>query len=155
RPTGGSISFRENNATQMSIAPGGVVTSNTLGSGGPTQLCRNPSNQISDCSSSLRYKTNIQPFISGLSVLNRLRPITFDWKQGGMHDLGFGAEDVAAIEPLLVTRNDKGEVEGVKYDRITAVLVNAVKEQQEQIKQQQSQIQSLQKLVCQRHRRAA
>jgi hypothetical protein len=132
-----------------------VITISTLGSAGSTSLCRNASNQISTCSSSLRYKTNIQPFIGGLSVLNRLRPITFDWKQGGMHDLGFGAEDIATVEPLLVIHNDKGEVEGVKYDRITAVLVNAVKEQQEQIKQQQSQIQSLRKLVCQRHRRAA
>jgi hypothetical protein len=148
RPSGGTIAFRENNVNQMSIAPGGVVTINTLGNGGPTQLCRNPSNQISDCGSSLRYKTNIQAFIGGLSVLNRLRPITFDWKQGGMHDLGFGAEDIAAIEPLLVTHNAKGEVEGVKYDRITAVLVNAVKEQQEQIKQ-------LKQLVCRRNRRAA
>lgn len=155
RPTGGSIIFRENNGTQMTIAAGGAVSINTLGSAGSTQLCRNASNQISTCSSSLRYKTNIQPFIGGLSVLNRLRPITFDWKQGGMHDLGFGAEDIAAIEPLLVTRNDKGEVEGVKYDRITAVLVNAVKEQQEQINQQQQQIVGLKKLVCQRNRRAA
>ena len=148
RPTGGSIQFRENNATQMSIASGGLVSITTWGSGGTDHLCRNPSNQISNCSSSLRYKTNIQPFIGGLSLLNRLRPITFDWKQGGMHDLGFGAEDIAAIEPLLATRNDKGEVEGVKYDRITAVLVNAIKEQQKQIE-------DLKKLVCQRKRRAA
>jgi hypothetical protein len=155
RPTGGIISFRENNATQMSIASGGVVAINTLGAAGSTSLCRNASNQISTCSSSLRYKTNIQPFIGGLNVLNRLRPITFDWKQGGMHDLGFGAEDIAAVEPLLVTRNDKGEVEGVKYDRITAVLVNAVKEQQEQIKRQQNEIANLKALVCRRHRRAA
>jgi hypothetical protein len=35
----------------------------------------------------------------------------------GPHDLGFGTEDVALIEPLLVTYNAKGEVEGVKYDR--------------------------------------
>jgi hypothetical protein len=155
RPSGGTLFFRENNATQMSIASGGVVSITTLGSGGIDHLCYNGSKQISTCSSSLRYKTNIQPFTSGLSVLNRLRPITFDWKQGGIHDLGFGAEDIAAIEPLLVIRNDKGEVEGVKYDRITAVLVNAVKEQQEQIKLQQSQIQSLKKLVCQRNRHAA
>jgi Chaperone of endosialidase len=155
RPTGGVIQFRENNAPQITIASGGVVSIATFGSAGIDHLCRSASNQISLCSSSLRYKTNIQPFMGGLSVLNRLRPITFDWKQGGMHDLGFGAEEIAAIEPLLITRNDKGEVEGVKYDRITAVLVNAVKEQQEQIKQQQSQIQSLKRLVCQRHRRAA
>lgn len=55
-----------------------------------------------------------------------------------MHDLGLGAEDVAAIEPLLVTYNAKGEVEGVKYDRIGVVLVNAVKEQQAEISSQRS-----------------
>ena len=50
-----------------------------------------------------------------------------------MHDLGLGAEDVAAIEPLLVTYNAKGEVEGVKYDRLGVVLINAVNEQQAEI----------------------
>ena len=43
------------------------------------------------------------------------------------------AEEVAAVEPLLVTHNTRGEVEGVKYDRINVVLVNAIKEQQAQI----------------------
>ena len=35
---------------------------------------------------------------------------------------------MADIEPLLVTYNDKGQVEGVKYDRIGVVLINAIKE---------------------------
>jgi hypothetical protein len=162
RPTGGIIDFRENNNPQMTIAAGGAVTINTLGGAGSTSLCRNASNQISTCSSSLRYKTNVQPFRDGLSVLNRLHPIAFDWRLGGMRDLGFGAEDVAAVEPLLVTRNDKGEVEGVKYDRLTAVLVNAVKEQQQQItqqlaqiKRQQNEIENLKQVVCRRNHRAA
>ena len=38
---------------------------------------------------------------------------------------------------LLVTHNDKGQVEGVKYDRVAVVLINAVKEQQQQIDRQQ------------------
>ena len=37
----------------------------------------------------------------------------------------------------------KGEIEGVKYDRVGVVLINAVKEQQAQIEQQRSQIASL------------
>ena len=60
-----------------------------------------------------------------------------------MHDLGLGAEDVAAIEPLLVTYNETGQVEGVKYDRIGVVLVNAVKEQQQQIAAGQKTIDQL------------
>ena len=66
-------------------------------------------------------------------LIKRLRPIRFSWKQDGMRDVGFVAEEVAAVEPLLVTYNDKGQIEGVKYDRISAVLINAIKEQQAQI----------------------
>ena len=115
---------------------------------GSTSLCRNASLQISTCSSSLRYKTNINRFGLGLNLINQLKPITFDWKEGGMHDLGLGAEDVAAIEPLLVTYNKTGQVEGVKYDRIGVVLVNAIKEQQAQIEAQQKQIEALTLALC-------
>src|SRR6185369_11141620 len=105
-----------------------------------TSLCRNVNNEISTCSSSLRYKTNINTFSSGLDIVNRLRPITFDWRLGGMHDLGLGAEDVAAVNELLVIRNAEGQVEGVKYDRIGIVLLNAVKQQQTQIDDLKKQI---------------
>ena len=72
-----------------------------------------------------------------------------------MQDLGLVAEDVAKVEPLLTTMNDKGQVEGVKYDRVGVVLVNAVKEQQTQIEElrrivneQQKQIDAFKKLIC-------
>jgi len=117
-----------------------LVKLNTLGGNGTTDLCLNSSKNIADCSSSLRYKTNVQTFTGGLNVVRRLRPITFHWIDGGHRDIGFGAEDVNEIEPLLTTRNAKDEIEGVKYRQITTVLVNAVKEQQEQIENQQRQI---------------
>ena len=123
----------------------GKVGIRELGSGGSISLCFNsyPTYEIAYCSSSLRYKTDVQPFVVGLDIINRLRPITFTWKQGGLRDLGFGAEEVEKVEPLLVTYNPKGEVEGVKYDRITVALVNAVREQQTQIEQQQREIETL------------
>ena len=140
----------------------GLLQVNTLGAAGATTLCRNASNQFSTCSSSLRYKTNIAPFGFGLNLVNRLQPITFKWRDGGMADLGLGAEDVAAIEPLLVTYNAAGEVEGVKYDRIGVVILNAVKEQQASIEAQQKQIneqkaliENLRLLVCRHNAQAA
>ena len=144
--------FTGNGGAAITLETSGFLKINNVDGGGIVQMCLGATSHVSFCSSSLRYKTNIQPFAGGLSVLNRLRPITFDWKQGGMHDVGFGAEDIAAVEPLLVTRNDKGEVEGVKYDRITTVLVNAVKEQQEQIQTQQHQIQLQQSQLDQQQR---
>jgi hypothetical protein len=143
----------------------GVIRVSSLGAAGSTNLCRNASDQIATCSSSLRYKTDIAPFSGGLDVVNRLRPISFTWKESGIRDVGFGAEDVARVAPLFTFTNDKDEIEGVKYDRIGVVLVNAIKEQQEQIGQQQSQIKTqetmirrqqiqidaLQKIVCLDH----
>ena len=118
----------------------GMIRVATLGAAGATTVCRNASNQLSTCSSSLRYKSNIGQFSDGLSFVNRLRPISFDWKDGGMKDVGFGAEDVAKIDPRFVTFNDKGEVEGVKYDRLSVAFVNAFKEQQTQIEAQAKEI---------------
>jgi len=129
-----------------------------LGLGGSTNLCRNGSNQISTCSSSLRYKTDVYPFFGGLDIVKRLRPIGFTWKEGGAQDVGFGAEEVEKVEPLLTFRNKQGEIEGVKYGQISAVLVNAIKELQAQIerqrreietmREQQSSFEALRKLVC-------
>ncbi|MBX3267821.1 MAG: tail fiber domain-containing protein [Acidobacteria bacterium] len=133
----------------------GTIRVRTLGAAGATTICRNTSGQISSCSSSLRYKTNVNRFGFGVDLIRQLRPITFDWINGGMKDLGLGAEDVAAIEPLLVNYNEKGEVEGVKYDRIGVVLVNAVNEQQTDIEslkaklvRQEREIAELKALVC-------
>jgi hypothetical protein len=64
---------------------------------------------------------------------------------------GNSAEDVERVEPLLTFRNDKGEIEGVKYNQLSAVLVNAIRDQQAQIERQQVQIDALKGLVCQSH----
>jgi hypothetical protein len=150
-----SLSFFINDGPpSMTIDTGGMVRIVTLGASGSTPLCRNASNQISTCSSSLRYKTAVRSFISGLDVVNRLHPISFTWKQDGTRDLGLGAEDVDQVEPLLVIHNEKGEVEGVKYDHLNVVLINAIQEQQAQIKQQQNQIESLKRLICLDHPQA-
>jgi hypothetical protein len=155
----------------VAAATGNVTTNGSLGVGGTVQLtpgtaggstlCLNNSSIISTCSSSVRYKQNILSLGAGLDVVRRLRPITFRWKEGGQPDLGLIAEEVNSIEPLLVTRNAKGQIEGVKYDRLSAVFINAFKEQQaqiqkqqEEIKLQQTEIQSLKLLVCRSHRRA-
>jgi hypothetical protein len=118
---------------------------NSLGVGGSTQICTNASGFFSTCSSSLRYKTNVRDFVGGMDIVRRLRPIVFDWKADGKPDLGFAAEEVAAIEPRLTIYNKDGQIEGVKYSQITTILVNAVKEQQGQIEQQKKEILELQR----------
>jgi len=93
--------------------------------------------------SSVNNKTDVQLFSGGLELMNRLKPVAFKWRADGSRDFGLNAEDVAEVEPALVTRNDKGEVEDVKDGILTVVLINAIKEQQRQIQQQQEQIKQL------------
>jgi hypothetical protein len=122
-----SLQFTANGQTTMSLT-NGVLSISGLGAAGSTSLCRNANNQISSCSSSARYKEQIADLGLGLTEVLRLRPVGYVWKDGGMADVGFVAEEIAQIDERLVTRNDKGEVEGVKYDRLTAVLAGAVQE---------------------------
>jgi hypothetical protein len=159
--TGGRFIVKENgntgvgtNAPLAKLDVNGKARIQSLGSGGNIGLCLNSSAEISTCSSSRRYKTGFRPFTSGLNLINRLQPLTFTWKTDQSRDLGLGAEDVAAIEPLLVTHNQNGEIEGVKYDRVAVVLINAVKEQQLQIERQRAEIDELKKLVCKSRRSA-
>lgn len=105
---------------------------------------------LTRCSSSLssvNNKTDVQPFSGGLDLINRLKPVAFKWKADGSSDFGLNAEDVAEVEPSLVTRNDQGEVEEVKEGILTVALINALKEQQRQIQAQQEQITNQQRQI--------
>jgi|KBSSwiStaDraftv2_1062776.scaffolds.fasta_scaffold07894_5 hypothetical protein len=127
------------------VLPGPTLVDNNLGvngtlrtnlaSGGSTSVCRNSAGQLSACSSSTRYKSNISRFLPGLALIGRLRPVSFNWRDGGMADFGLVAEEVHKIEPLLTTVNESGQVEGVKYDRLGVLLINAINEQQSKIAQ--------------------
>jgi hypothetical protein len=58
------------------------------------------------------------------------------------------AEEVGAVIPEVVTYEDNGkDAKGVDYSRLTALLIEAVKQQQKQIALQQSQIRRQQRLA--------
>ena len=118
----------------------------TLGTPSASQnICINGSNEIVDCTiSSIRHKKNITPLKAGLAEINRLRPVNFTWKTTDEKDVGLIAEEVAASVPMLALHEKDGTtVKGVKYDQLSLLLINAVKEQQTQIQQQQRQLQQV------------
>lgn len=139
--------FANNNPASLTVNTDGTVSIIFMASGGGAALCRNGF-AISFCSSSLRYKTNIGQYSEGMSFINKLHPISFDWKKNGEKDIGFGAEDIEKVDPRFVTYNYEGQVEGVKYDRLSVAFVNAFKEQQTQIETQQKQIEALTQALC-------
>ena len=84
---------------------------------------------VSNCASNREYKKDIQNFTKGLEIVEKLRPVTFNWKSSGEKSLGFIAEEVEAIDPLYASYRG-GNLTGVKYKQLTTVLTNAIKEQQ-------------------------
>jgi hypothetical protein len=113
------------------------VASVPFGSGTPVLVT--PGGDIVAQGSSLRFKTNVHPFVGGLDIVRRLRPINFNWKQDGQPDIGLGAEDVAKVAPSFIFTDSKGEVTGVKYAQLSALFINAIKEQQAQIENLRAQ----------------
>jgi len=83
--------------------------------------------------SSRRFKTNIRPIGDALGLVERLQGVTFDWRATGEHALGLIAEDVAEVVPELVSLDGEGRPSGVDYGRVTALLVESIKQQQQEI----------------------
>ena len=93
-------------------------------------------------SSDLRYKTNIRPVYNALDKVKALRGVYFNWNKeafpdknfGSKDELGFIAQEIENVVPEIVTKdNTKEEYRSVKYDKLVALLVEAIKEQQIQI----------------------
>lgn len=80
--------------------------------------------------SSARYKENVETLAEASESVGKLRGVRFTWKETGEPSLGLIAEEVAEVLPELVkTDADSGEAEAVNYAALTAVLVEALKEQ--------------------------
>ena len=102
-----------------------------------------------------RLKENIKTIPNALSLVQRLRGVTFDWIETKKHSYGVIAQEVEEVIPELVHEADDGAIEGadkktiksVDYSKMVSVLIEAIKEQQQQIEKQQSQIDELKLLV--------
>ncbi len=110
----------------------------------PFQIKQGLGNAIADgwaTYSSRRWKTNIHPLADALSKVELLRGVSYDMKGSGKHEIGVIAEEVGEVVPEVVQYEDNGkDARGVDYSRLTALLIEAVKQQQKQITVQQRQI---------------
>ena len=84
--------------------------------------------------SSRRYKKEIKTLNNPMDILNKLEGVSFKWKDSDRLDYGFIAEDVGKILPEIVSwENNKRDAHGIDYQKIISFLVEAVKNQQEEI----------------------
>jgi hypothetical protein len=89
--------------------------------------------------SSRRWKTHIQPLHNALGMIEQLRGVSYDRKDSGKHEIGVIAEEVGAVVPEVVSYEENGkDARGVDYSRLTALLIEATKEQQLEIQHQRA-----------------
>ena len=96
--------------------------------------------------SSMTLKENIGEIESPLDKLTKLRGVEFDYKSTKERSIGMIAEEVNEVFPELVNKNEDGEVTAMSYSRMTAVLLEAVKELSQEVKDSREEIRELKKL---------
>lgn len=87
-------------------------------------------------SSDERLKDNIQPIESPLEKIFQINGVSFDWnnKQDlySGRDVGVIAQEIESVLPEIVQTRESG-MKAVRYEKIVALLIEAIKEQQLQI----------------------
>jgi hypothetical protein len=95
--------------------------------------------------SSRRFKKEIKAMDKISEAILAFNPVTFHYKSDTKDTPQFGliAEEVAAVNPDLVVRDEKGEIYSVRYDAVNAMLLNEFLKARRQIDAQQKQIEAL------------
>lgn len=98
--------------------------------------------------SSRRWKTDIRTLDGALDTVTRLRGVRYRSKSGGGEEIGLIAEEVGEVVPEVVSYEENGvDASGLDYARLTALLIEAVKEQQRTIEIQQERIEKLERAI--------
>ena len=100
-----------------------------------------------------RLKENVQTYTSGSDLLNRIRPVEFDWNDKSRevgfnpnqdHETGFIAQELQEIFPEAVAPAPiDANYLTVKSERLIPILVSALKEQQNSIEELQEKLKQI------------
>ena len=113
--TGGSERFRANSS--------GITVTGTV-----------------DSASDVILKENIKTIDNALEKVTKLRGVEYDYKENKKHSIGVIAQEVEEVLPELVNGSEQ---KSVAYGNIAAVLIEAIKEQNELINKMKKEIEDL------------
>jgi hypothetical protein len=94
-----------------------------------------------------RWKKNIKPISKALSLVDQMQGVRFEWRSEEFKDkhfekggqVGLIAQDMEPVIPEIV-KTDKDGYKAISYEKLTAVLVEAIKEQNQKIKELEAKI---------------
>jgi hypothetical protein len=112
----------------------GIITASGIST---SKLTYNPSTGAVtavdfNSTSDINLKENIHTVGNALEITEQLRGVSFDWKETGKGSYGVIAQELEKILPELVKN---GEIKSVNYNGIIGVLIEAVKELSEEVKE--------------------
>ena len=119
------------------IVTGGVGISGALYVGG----------EVTAYASDAALKTNVVAIDNALSKVEAIRGVSYDWNAEGQalglgtdKQIGVIAQEVEAVLPELVVQSAHEGYKTVKYDKLTALLIEAVKDLSAKVKTLEAQL---------------
>ena len=107
----------------------------------------NFSGQLGVASSSARFKDDIKPMGKASEAILALKPVTFHYKRDidprGRPQFGLIAEEVAKVNPDLVSHDEKGELYTVRYEAVNAMLLSEFLKEHEKTETLEATVASL------------
>jgi len=142
--SGSSGSCTGNAATATSATTAGTVTTaaqpNITSLGTLTGLTVSGTVAATDFNSTsdITLKDNVSIIDNALDMINNLNGISWNWKHDGKASLGVSAQNVETVAPELVNTGETHK--SVNYNGLIGILIEAVKEQGNQISELRSEL---------------
>ncbi len=134
--------------TLASVTGRGATTTAALSTGALTVSgAITATGEVTAYYSDLRLKTNIVQIADALEKVEAINGVTFDPNETALglgiddrHQMGVIAQEVEAVAPELVTASAFAGYKTVRYDKLTALLIEAVKELSAKVKTLEAQL---------------
>ena len=140
---GESNTMRLGNAKQTTTFITGI--SGVAVTGAPVMV--NAAGQLGVAASSRRFKEAIKPMDKASQAILALKPVSFHYKKeldpDGIPQFGLVAEQVAKVNPALITRDREGKPYTVRYDAVNAMLLNEFLKEHRTVQEQEKKIEAL------------
>src|SRR6266496_3915408 len=116
----------------------------------------NSSGHLGTVVSSERFKDEIKPMDKASEAILALKPVTFRYKHDldpeGIPQFGLVAEQVEKVNPALVARDAQGKVYAVRYEAVSAMLLNEFLKEHGKVEEQGRKLRELEVTIAEQRK---